>query len=106
VKPFDAVRERGFGPVGWVAPVPSTARTINVTVPMMVGTHSTAHSTHVWLPIAGLTRAGRHACPPSVLTSTARIPRSPPKATPATQFADPRVSVAPELGTSIRENVL
>jgi len=71
-----------------VVPVPSTARTVRVCVPADGIRQCQDHSTQVCAESGGVTVARDHVLPPSVLTSTAFIPRIPAKAMPCNVVPD------------------
>src|SRR3989442_14266538 len=83
-------------------PRPSRARTFNVYSPGAVGVQSAAHNTQVNGPSGGLISAGRHVPPPSVLYSTALIPRSPPYATPPSPISP----TVPERGATVNSDIV
>src|SRR3972149_6376204 len=67
----------------WTFPALSVALTMILYSPMVGGFHSVAQKTHVYPERGSLTLAVSQVLPPSVLTSTFNIPRSPAKAMPA-----------------------
>src|SRR5256884_5589527 len=63
-------------------PAASTARATIRNDPLRGGVQSRVHRTHVTSDFGELRVADFHVAPPSVLTSTAEMPRSPAKAIP------------------------